>query len=215
MGTFLSEEQFSLLFYESELPPGAADVNLDSRAVSDQFDHVIGNRIRCTYRVCQLPTIHDLGQAQVRAKAIERHGARDIIIDPGANGAAVVRRDRSPTGITAALPAFDPGFTLLKVLERAVIAKVVDIVKPAGARPVRPRVGNAKKGRRLSSSWARTAPAKASYSCRAIGEFETRVSRNAHGAADVNLDSQAVANQLTTLSVTESGVRCRAAAPHR
>ena len=57
-----------------------------------------------------------------------------------------MRRNWSATTFGNALPGFQVGITTLKVLERGVIAKVVDIVKPAGAWPVNTSVGNAKPG---------------------------------------------------------------------
>ena len=68
-------------------------------------------------RICEFPAVYDFRQAQVVARTGNSERASCFVVVPGASAAAVVRRYRSPTGIAATLPAFNPGLITLDIGE--------------------------------------------------------------------------------------------------
>ena len=115
-----------------------------------------------------------------------------------------MRRDRGTTSFSNTLPGFQVGFAALVGPESTVGAELVEIIEPAGARPVRTRVGN-------------TEPGRVALGGTDTGKLELPVARQVRGigytiepelpsaAADVDPDGQAVADQFDHFVIDEGG----------
>ena len=130
------------------LPPAGAEIDPDNQAVPDQFDHLVGDRPRCLGRVGEFRIVHDLRQPQVGPQARQLQVPRGLVVLEDGIVAAIVRRNWLAAPFrSGTLPGLDPGLLALDVPEGTVTTELVDVVEPAGARPLRTRVGDAEPGR--------------------------------------------------------------------